>query len=94
MRKQSGNYEAKGRISKIGNAQLRSGLFMAALSARLHNPVVKDFADKLEQRTSLSKKQIIVACAHKLARIIYGVLKHHKPFGPNYCGSLNAEMSA
>ena len=94
MRKQSGNYEAKGRISKIGNAQLRSGLFMAALSARRHNPLLRDFADRLEQRTSLSKKQIIVACAHKLARIIYGVLKHHKPFDPNHCGSLNAEMSA
>ncbi len=86
MRKQSGNYEAKAHISKIGDAHLRTALFMAALSARVHNPIVRAFADQLSRRRpDLTKKQVIVACAHKLTRIIYGILKHKKPFDPNYC---------
>ena len=85
-RRQSGNYEAKAHISKMGDAELRTLLFMAALSARVHNPIIRAFADQLSRRRpELTKKQIIVACAHKLARIIYGILRYRKPFDPNYC---------
>jgi len=31
-----------------------------------------------------SKKQAIVAVAHKLLRIAFGVLKHNRPFSANY----------
>ena len=83
MRNQSGECEAKGHISKIGDARLRSTLFMAALSARAYNPRLRAFANQLQQRRpDLTKKQIIVACAHKLTRIVYGVLKHNTPFDP------------
>ena len=85
MRRQSGDCEGRTRITKIGDAHLRTALFMAALSARLHNPIIKAFADQLSRRRpELTKKQIIVACAHKLARMVYGVVKHQKPFDPNY----------
>ncbi len=85
MRRQSGNCEARAHISKIGKRCLRTALFMAALSARLHNPIIRDFANRLQRRRpELSKKEIIVACAHKLARIIHGVLKHNKPFDPRH----------
>ena len=87
MRKQSEDYEAKPQISKGGNAQLRKMLFIDARSARVHNPVIQAFADQLSQRRpDLVETQIIVACAHKLARIIYGVLKYDKPFDPHHYG--------
>ena len=43
MRRQSGDCEGRTRITKIGDAHLRTALFMAALSARLHNPIIKAF---------------------------------------------------
>ena len=84
-RRQSGSCEAKTRIAKTGDAHLRTAIFMAGLSARRHNKIIRAFADQLSQRRpDLSKKEVIVACAHKLARIIYGVLKHNKPFDPHH----------
>ena len=83
--RQSGNCEAKTHITKVGDACLRTALFMAALSARRFNPIIRAFADRLSQRRpDLSKKEIIVACAHKLTRIIHGVVKHNKPFDPHH----------
>ena len=85
MRNQSGSREAKSHISKIGSARLRSALFMAARSARVYNPILRDFTDRLQHRCpDLRKKQIILACAHKLTRIVYGVLKHNCPFNSDY----------
>ena len=84
-RQQSGNREGRSYITKQGNAHLRTALFMAALSARVHNPLIRAFADQLSRRRpDLSKKQIIVACAHKLARIVFGVVTYQRPFDPNY----------
>ena len=84
--RQSGNCAAPTPISKQGNADLRTLLFMAGLSARVHNPTIRAFADQLSRRRpELSKKQIIVACAHKLTRIIHGVATHKKPFDPSCC---------
>ena len=83
--RQSGHCETKTRITKIGEAYLRTAIFMATLSARRFNPIIRAFADQLSlRRPDLSKKEIIVACAHKLTRIIYGVLKHNKPFDPHH----------
>ena len=92
MRRQSGRCESKSRISKIGNVHLRSALFMCALSARAYSPLICNSADKLQsRRTDLTKKQVILACVHKLGRIIFGVLKHQHPFDPNHYTQLNHE---
>ena len=49
-------------------------------------------ADTLQdRRTAFTKKQVIVACVHKLGRIIYGVLKHNRPFDPDHHAQLNPE---
>ena len=94
MRRQSGDYEAPTHISKMGNGDIRCALFMAALSASVYNPIIRAFADRLKQRRpNLSRKQIIVACAHKLLRIIYGVLKHNRPFDANYLCPSNALLT-
>ena len=83
--KQSGNSEAQTRITKTGDAHLRRAIFMASLSARRYNQIIREFADQLSRcRPELTKKQVIVACARKLAQIIYGVVKNNKPFDPHH----------
>ena len=44
MNKDSGNYRGKRRIFG-GRSQVRNVLYMATLSAKRHNPVIKDFFD-------------------------------------------------
>lgn len=66
-------------ISRVGNARVRAVLYMCALSARRHNPVLKAFADRLKENGK-APKAILVAVARKLLVIAYGVLKTRKPF--------------
>ena len=76
----------KPRVSKEGRAFLRSILYMPAIVARRHNPIVRAFCDRLEER-NLPKKAITIAAMHKLIHIVYGVLKHQQPFDPFYLAS-------
>jgi transposase len=76
---QSGKFQGKTRISRLGDARLRKALYMAALVARRYNPVLKHFADRLKLHGKAAKA-IICAVMRKLAHIIFGVLKHQKPF--------------
>lgn len=73
----------KTRISKEGRPFLRSILYMPGLVARRHNPIVRVFCDRLESQ-KLPKKAVITAAMRKLIHIVYGVLKHNRPFDPNY----------
>ena len=68
------------RISKIGNAVLRSALYMPALSAMRYNLAVAALVDRLKGR--LTGKQIVVAAMRKLLVICFGVLKSGKKFDP------------
>lgn len=70
-------------MTKAGNSYLRGMLFFPAMSARRHNPICKAFADRLEAQGK-EKIEIIGAIMHKLLHLIYGVLKHQKPFDPNH----------
>jgi transposase len=68
------------RISKIGNAVLRTALYMPALSAMRYNPAIAALVDRLKGR--LKGKQIVVAAMRKLLVICFGVLKSGKEFDP------------
>ena len=70
-------------MSKAGNSQLRKHLFFPAMSAMRFNPICKAFAERLKAQ---GKPQIVIigAIMNKLLHIIYGVLKHQKPFDPEY----------
>jgi transposase len=70
------------RISKIGNATLRSSLYMPALSAMRFNPAVAALVTRLKSAGRLTPKQIVVAAMRKLLVICFGVLKTGKPFDP------------
>lgn len=81
----------RSQLSKIGNAALRKALYMPALVARKHNPILKAFADRLEQR-GLAPKAVIGAVMRKLLVLAYGVVKSGKAFDPNY-GEAAAQAS-
>jgi transposase len=80
MDHQSGSsVRGKTRVSKVGNARLRAILYMCSLSARHHNPILKDFANRLKE-AGKPPKVVLVAVARKLLVIAYGVMKTGQPF--------------
>lgn len=70
------------RISKIGNAVLRTALYMPALSAMRYNPAVAALVDRLKAQGRLKGKQIVIAAMRKLLVLCFGVLKTRKEFDP------------
>jgi transposase len=73
----------KTKISKIGKSVIRSELFMPAMNAMRTNPILRTFADRMRAK---GHPELVIICAviRKLIHICYGVLKHKKPFDPNY----------
>ena len=78
--KQSGT-SVRGRtsLSKRGNPTLRKSMFMPAMVAIKYNPILSAFYLKLLERGK-TKMCGIGAVMRKMLHIIYGVLKHNKPF--------------
>ena len=70
------------RVSKIGNANLRSALYMPALAAMRFNPAVAALVRRLKAAGRLKPKQIVVAAMRKLLVLCFGVLKSGRPFDP------------
>jgi transposase len=73
----------KPKMSKVGKATIRGVLYFPALTAMRFNPLIRTFAQRLEKQGK-HKMAIIVAVMRKLIHLAYGVLKHKKPFDPNF----------
>ena len=86
---QSGKKRATHGISKTGSASLRAALYMPAIVAKTHNPVLTALAKRLEDR-GLSSKQVIVAVMRKLLHLAYGILKSGCAFDPNFTNRMPA----
>jgi transposase len=71
---ESGTWRGK-RIVWGGRARVRSALYMAALSASRHNPVIRAFYQRL-CAAGKPKKLALVACMHKLLTILNALLRH------------------
>ena len=71
------------KLSKIGNARLRKALFFPAMTAMRHNPAVKALHDRLKEKGK-PNMLILAAAMRKLIHIVYGVLKHRRPFDLAY----------
>lgn len=82
--RQSGtSLNSPGVLLKWGNARLRAALFMPALSAHNHNPLIAAQRERLLQRGK-AKMTVVIAVMRKLLHLCYGVLKTGKPFDPNH----------
>ena len=73
--------KGKSRLSKMGEPRLRKALYMPAIVAMRHNPVMAAFAQRLLARGK-PKMVVIGAIMRKLIHLAFGVLKSGKPFDP------------
>jgi len=66
-------------VSRIGNAALRSALFLCALTARRHNPRLTDFVARMTEARK-PNKVILIALARKLLVMAHAVIRTQTPF--------------
>lgn len=78
---ESGKYKGHVRISRMGSARLRAGLYMPAVSSLTHNQAIREMAERMRAKGKAGK-QIVCAAMRKLLCIAYGVLKSGRPFEP------------
>ena len=69
-----------------GRAEVRSLLYMAALSAARYNPWLRAFSERLRRAGKASKVRL-VAVARKLLTIANAVLREMRPWDPALCGT-------
>lgn len=82
----SGKWRGK-RTTWGGRASVRSVLYMAALSASQHNPVIRAFYERLLE-AGKPKKVALTACMRKLLVILNAMLKNGTLWDPNYAGGM------
>ena len=64
-----------------GRGPLRTALYMATLSASRHNPVLREFYQRL-CAAGKPKKVALTACLRKLLVILNYMVKHHRSWSP------------
>jgi len=75
MNRDSGQWRGQRRIQG-GRPAVRRALYMAALVASRHNPVIRDFYQRLRQ-AGKPPKVALTACMRKLLVILNAMLKNH-----------------
>lgn len=74
----SGRHKGK-RRTLGGRSNVRSALYMAALSATRHNPVIKEFYERL-LANGKEKKVALTACMRKLLVILNAIMRDQQPW--------------
>lgn len=80
MDDESGRRRGARRIAG-GRAEVRAVLYMAALSARRHNPTLRAFAERLKA-AGKRPKVVLIAVARKLLVIANAILRTGQPWDP------------
>jgi len=75
----SGNTKGRTKISKKGNARLRSALYMPAMAAIQHNKTLKTFYERVNEKREI-KKQGLIAVMRKLLILIYTLWKKEEEY--------------
>lgn len=83
VQKESGKYKGKTRISKKGNARIRSALYMPAVTAATHNSNLKEFYNRINENRKV-KKHGVVAVMRKLLILIYTLWKKEERYVADY----------
>lgn len=74
----SGQHKGK-RMINGGRAHVRATLYMGAVVAMRHNPVIKAFYERLVERGK-SKKLALTACVHKMLIILNAMVRDNLPW--------------
>ena len=80
LNRDSGQFRGRRKIWG-GRATVRSGLYMAALSAKKHNPIIRAFAARLLAKGK-PPKVVLTACMRKLLVILNAMLRSGESWGP------------
>ncbi|MEI6084983.1 MAG: transposase [Verrucomicrobiota bacterium] len=83
QRESGSSVRGKTRLSKVGNATVRRALYLPAVVAVQANPLLRVFAQRL-LAAGKPKMAVVGAVMRKLLHQAHGVLKHNRPFDPNY----------
>ncbi len=81
--KESGKFQGKTKISKMGNKHLRQSVYMPAISAVKTNPKMKTYYNRMLEKGK-PKKAGIVAVARKLLLLIYFLWTNDVEYDPAY----------
>lgn len=74
----SGKMRGKRRVWG-GRAHVRAVLYMATISASMHNPVIRPLYERL-CKSGKAKKVALTACMRKLLTILNAMIKHNTPW--------------
>jgi transposase len=80
INRDSGTYRGK-RMTGGGRQDLRARLFMPTLCAIRHNPVIRDFYQRLCHKGK-AKMTAVIAAMRKLLTILNAMLKKNEPWNP------------
>ncbi len=69
-----------------GRAEVRSALYMAALSAAKHNPALRSFAERL-RRAGKKAKVVLTAVARKLVVLANAILRTGRRWDPEFAAA-------
>jgi transposase len=78
MNHDSGQHRGR-RAIRGGRSSLRAALYMGALVASRHNPVIRAFYQRLCER-GLARKAALVACMRKLLVLLNAILRTRQPW--------------
>ena len=78
--RKSGKWRGKSFIGG-GRSSVRAAVFMGAMVAKTHNPVLKVFFDRLVAGGK-PRMQAIIAVARKLLTILNAILRDRRPWQP------------
>lgn len=74
----SGQHKGK-RMIQGGRGHVRASLYMGAVVAMRHNPVIKVFYERLVERGK-AKKLALTACVRKILVILNAMVRSHQPW--------------
>ncbi|AXA90489.1 IS110 family transposase [Massilia sp. YMA4] len=83
QRQSGSSVRGRSTISRMGSGEVRTAMYMPAITAIKHNPLIAAFAQRLSAN-GMAKMAVVVAAMRKLVHQIYGVIRSGQPFDSNY----------
>jgi transposase len=88
IRQSGSSVRGRSRISKMGNRELRSLLFLCSFSAYKYNKSCKDLFDRIVAKGK-SKKLALIAVSNKLLKQAFAIAKSGLPYDENFVSKLS-----